>query len=78
MKYLAIEFDSNQQDRRIFITLSNLAFADNTMTRNSSYGFYILLFGSVIHYRAVKGTTVTTLSTEAKLLALSLTVKEFI
>jgi hypothetical protein len=77
-KYLAIEFDGNQQGRRIFITSSNSAFADDTMTRNSSYGFYVSLFSSVIHYKAVKGTTVTTLSTEAELLALSLTAKEFI
>jgi hypothetical protein len=77
-KYLAIEFDGNQQDRRIFITLSDSAFADNTMMRNSSYGFCVSLFGGVIHYKAVKGTIVTTLSTKAKLLALSLTAKEFI
>jgi hypothetical protein len=77
-KYLAIEFDGNQQDRRIFITSSDSAFADDTMTRNSSYGFCFSLFGGVIHYKAVKGTTVTTSSTEAELLALSLTSKEFI
>jgi hypothetical protein len=77
-KYLAIEFDGNQQDRRIFITSSDSAFADDTMTRNSSYGFCFSLFGGVIHYKAVKGNTVTTSSTEAELLALSLTGKEFI
>jgi predicted DNA-binding protein (UPF0251 family) len=48
------------------------------VTRNSSYGFCVSLFGGVIHYKAVKGTTVTTSSTEAELLALSLTAKEFI
>jgi hypothetical protein len=77
-KYLAIEFDGNQQDRRIFITSSDSAFADNTITCNSSYEFCISLYGGVIHYKAVKGTTVTTSSTEAELLALSLTGKEFI
>ena len=77
-KYLAIEFDGNQPDRRIFITSSDSAFADDTITRNSSYGFCFSLYGGVIHYKAVKGTTVTTSSTEAELLALSLTGKEFI
>jgi hypothetical protein len=77
-KYLAIEFDGNQQERRIFITSSDSAFTDDTVTHNSSYGFCVLLFGGVIHYKAVKGTTVTTLSTKAELLALSLTAKEFI
>ena len=77
-KYLAIEFDRNQPDRRIFITSSDSAFADDTITRNSSYGFCFSLFGGVIHYKAVKGTIVTTLLTKAKLLALSLTGKEFI
>ena len=77
-KYFAIEFDGNQQDRRIFITSSDSAFADDTITRNSSYGFCVSLFGGVIHYKAVKGTTVTTSSTEAELLTLSLTAKEFI
>jgi hypothetical protein len=77
-KYLAIEFDGNQQDRRIFITFNDSTFADNTITCNSSYRFCISLFSSVIHYKAVKGTTVTTLSTKAELLALSLTAKEFI
>jgi hypothetical protein len=77
-KYLAIEFDGNQPNRRIFITSSDSAFADNTITRNSSYGFCFSLFGGVIHYKAVKGNTVTTSSTEAELLALSLTGKEFI
>ena len=77
-KYLAIEFDGNHQGRQIFVTSSDSAFADDTVTRNSSYGFCFSLFGGIIHYKAVKGTTVTTSSTEAELLALSLTAKEFI
>jgi hypothetical protein len=77
-KYWAIEFDGNQQNRRIFITSSDSAFADDTRTRYSSYGFYFSLFGRVIHYKAIKGTIVTTSSTEAELLALSLTAKDFI
>jgi hypothetical protein len=77
-KYLAIKFDRNQQDRRIFIILSDSAFADDLETQNSLYRFCLLLFGGVIHYKAIKGSTVTTSLTKAELLALSLTRKEFI
>ena len=61
-KYLAIEFNGNQKDRQIFIASSDSAFGDDTETRNSSYGFCFSLFGGVIHYKAVKGSTVTTSS----------------
>ena len=77
-KYWAIEFDGNQKNKRIFITSSDSAFADDTVTRNSSYGFCFSLFGGMIHYKAIKGSTVTTSSTEAELLALSMTAKDFI
>ena len=78
-KHWAIEYDGHLLlDRKIFITSSDSSFADDTLTRNSSYGFSFSLFGGIIHYKAIKGTTVTTSSTEAELLALSLTAKEFI
>jgi hypothetical protein len=77
-KYWAIEYNGSLRSDRIFVTSSDSAFADDAVTRNSSYGFCFSLFGGVIHYKAVKGTTVTTSSTEAELLALSLTAKEFI
>jgi hypothetical protein len=77
-KYRAIEFDGNQNNKRIFLIYSDSAFADKTMTRYSLYSFCFILFGGVIHYKAAKGTTVTTSSTEAELLAISLTVKDFI
>jgi len=77
-KYRAIEFDRNQNNKRIFLTYSNSAFADKTITWYSLYSFCFILFGSVIYYKAAKGTTVTTLLTEAELLAISLTAKDFI
>ena len=77
-KFLAIEFNRNQQDKKIFITSSDSAFADDSNTRYSSYGFCFSLYGGLIHYKAVKGTIVTTSSTEAELLALSTTAKDFI
>jgi hypothetical protein len=77
-KYLAVEFNGRQLGGRIFMTSSDSAFADHPETRYSSYGFCFSLFGGVIHYKAIKGTTVTTSSTEAELLALSMTGKEYI
>jgi hypothetical protein len=78
-KYLAIEYDGNLlSDRKIFVTPSDSAFAGDTTTWNSSYRHSFSLFGGFIHYKAINGTIVTTSSIEAKLLALSLTVKEFI
>ena len=77
-KHLAIQYSGNQKDQRIFITSADSAFADDRLTRKSSYGFCFSLFGGVIHYKATKGNTVTTSSTEAELLAISQTAKNFI
>src|SRR5437016_5516833 len=77
-KFLAIEFNGNQQDKKIFITSSNLAFVDNSNTRYSSYRFCFSLYGRLIYYKAIKGTIVTTSSTKVELLALSTTTKNFI
>ena len=77
-KFLAIEFNRNQQDKKIFITSSDLAFVDNSNTCYSSYRFCFLLYSRLIYYKAIKGTIVTTSSTKAKLLALSTTTKDFI
>jgi hypothetical protein len=77
-KYLAIEYNGNHEEKNIFVASSDSAFADDIATRHSSYGFCFSLFGGVIHYKAVKGSTVTTSSTEAELLALSMTAKDFV
>ena len=62
-KFLAIEFNRNQQDKKIFITSSDLAFVDNSNTCYSSYGFCFLLYSRLIYYKAIKETIVTTSST---------------
>src|SRR5436305_14644724 len=77
-KFLAIEFNRNQQNKKIFIISSDLAFADDSNTRYSSYRFCFSLYSRLIYYKAVKGTIVTTSSTKAELLALSTTTKDFI
>ncbi len=77
-KYRAILYDGKTVQKRLFITSSDSAFADDSTTRFSSYGYCFSLYGGVIYYKAVKGRIVTTSSTEAELLAISLTAKEFI
>ena len=61
----------------MFLVWSDAAFADDKITRFSSYGFCLQLFGGTIHYKATKQRTVTTSSTEAELLALSNTAREY-
>jgi hypothetical protein len=78
MKSLAIKYNSNCEDKNIFVASSDLVFIDDKAIRHSSYGFCFSLFGRVIHYKAVKGSIVTTSSTKAELLALSITAKDFI
>src|SRR5436853_1931008 len=77
-KFLAIEFNGNQQDKKIFITSSDSAFVDDSNTCYSSYGFCFFFYSGLIYYKAVKGTIVTTSLIEAELLALSTTAKDFI
>jgi hypothetical protein len=77
-KYLALEFDSTTLEDQVFLTYSNAAFADNKSTRYSSNGYAIKLFGGMLYFKATKQKIVTTASTEAELLALTLTAKEYI
>ena len=54
-----------------FEVASDTSFTDNTLNRKSSQAFAMKLFGGLIGWRANKQTTVTTLTMEAELLALS-------
>ena len=77
-KFLAVEFDSSKRSKGVFVTYSDAAFADDKMSRFSSFGFALQLFGGIIHYKASKLKTVTLSSTEAELLALTSTAREFV
>ena len=77
-KYLALEFDNTILKDQVFLTYSDIAFADNKSTRYSSNGYAIKLFGGMLHFKATKQKTITTASTKSKLLALTLTAKEYI
>ena len=70
------EVDS--QDISSFICSSDASFGDNTIDRKSSQGYIMKLFGGPVAWRANKQDTVTTSSTEAKLLAILQTAKESI
>jgi len=52
------------------------SFADDPVTRRSSYGYIITLFGGAIIWKAARQETVTTSTTEAELLALEHVAKE--
>jgi len=76
-KYLALEFDGTTLEDQVFLTYSNAAFADDKSTRYSFNGYAIKLFGGMLYFKATKQKTVTTTSTKVKLLALTLTAKEY-
>ena len=76
-KYLALKFDSTTLKDQVFLTYSNAAFADNKSTKYSFNKYAIKLFGGMLYFKATKQKIVTTTSTKAKLLALTLIAKEY-
>jgi hypothetical protein len=73
-KFLAIEYSRESEG---MLCASDAAFADNIDDRKSTEGYLVMLFGGPIDWRASKQKTVTTSTTEAELLALSHTTKDF-
>ncbi|KAI0998788.1 hypothetical protein K3495_g9407 [Podosphaera aphanis] len=69
-RYLALEYGMNREGP-VFIAASDASFGDNEPGRTSSEGGLFKPFGGVIDYFAKKQKTVTTSSTESRLLALS-------
>lgn len=57
----------------IFLASSDASFADDLDTRQSSHGYCFKLYDGMIDWKASKQKTVTTSSTEAELLAMSMT-----
>ena len=70
-KHYAIELRTLRIKYPIFATASNAAYANDLSTRQSIKGSIFQLFGSTIDQQSKKQATVTTSTTEAKLLALS-------
>ena len=78
-KYYSIVYEGEVTDlRKIFLALSDSAYADDSETRWSSYGYAFELFNGMIHWKAAQENTVTTSSTEAELLAILQAAKETI
>src|SRR5437667_4199966 len=75
-KNLAICYSGSADDTLIY--MSDASFANHVSDRKSSQGYVIKLFGGPILWKAGKQNTVTTSSTEAKLLALTNYAKELI
>ena len=63
-------------DKQVFTCSSDAAFADDSATRHSIEGYLFQLFGGPIDWKSMKQKTVTTSSTEAKLLTFSHAAKE--
>jgi ABC-type branched-subunit amino acid transport system ATPase component len=60
------------------VVASDASFANNSTDRKGSQAFAIKLFGGLVGWRANKQDTITTSTTEAKLLALAKAAKESI
>jgi len=74
-RFLGIQYGGKLTGSHIVIA-TDASFADNIETRRSSQGFIISLFGGLVVWKAARQDTVTTSTTEAELLGLSLTAKE--
>jgi hypothetical protein len=70
-KHYAIELRTLYTEHPIFAAASDAAYADDPITRRSTEGSIFQLFGGTIDWQSKKQAIVTTLTTEAKLLALS-------
>lgn len=80
-KFLGLEFDGlayELKGSKIFLTMSDAAFADDILTRYSSYGGAAKLFEGMVMWIAKKQITVTTSTTETELLALSAIAKLYL
>jgi hypothetical protein len=76
IKNLVIEF--SEYSSEIFLSTSDVAFADNELIRKSSNDYFFKLYDDSIDWRAIKQVTMTTFSIETKLLILSRIAKKII
>lgn len=73
-RYQGIRYGQNEGAE--LMICGDASFADDTLTRRSSQGYIITLFGGAIIWKAARQSTVTTSTTEAELLALEQVSKE--
>ena len=75
---LAIKYLKKTLKNYIFIRVSNIAFSNDLVTKKSTKGYLFTLFGGLINWQLTKQKSVTKLSIEVKLLALSYTATKLI
>ncbi|OLN95703.1 Retrovirus-related Pol polyprotein from transposon TNT 1-94-like protein 1 [Colletotrichum chlorophyti] len=75
-RFLAIEF--NCEEKGVLFCASDASFADDTVTRKSTQGYAMMLFGGPIAWKSTKQRRVVTLSIEAELVALTAVTKEYL
>jgi hypothetical protein len=69
--FYALEYSGAMEGQRLFMAASNALYADDVSTRYSTEGYVFQLFRSIINYKCIKQSTITTSTTEAELLALA-------
>jgi hypothetical protein len=74
-RLLVLRFGA-KEPAKILTAASDASYADDSITRKSSQGYVITLFGGPVVWKASRQPTVTTSTTEAELLALQTTAKE--
>jgi hypothetical protein len=72
------QINSGSESARAFICYNNASFANDVINRKSSQSYTVMLFRGLTSYRANRQNTVTTLTTEAELLALSQIARKYI
>jgi len=75
IKILAIKYNGQLQND-VFLPVLDTAFADDSITRKSSFGYLFQLYNGPIDWKASKQIIVTISNTEAELLALNETARQ--
>jgi len=74
-RFLAIEYNGNNNVARLFYSAGDALFADCSLTRRSTGGVLHFLFRGPSDWRCFKQSTVSTSTTEAELITLAILVK---
>ena len=75
-RFLAIMYGGENVELQQLLIASDTSFADDPVTRRSSQGYIMMLFGGLILWKAARQATVSTSTTEAELLGVEHTAKE--
>ena len=76
-RYLAIVYGTTEEIQELIIA-TDASFANCEVTRKSSYGYTISLFGGLVAWRVARQEVVTVSTTKAKLYRIVFVAKEVI